>query len=175
VSAQPGIALGESGQRQSAVATTGRVLVKVDATNRPIHIGDLLVTSDVPGVAMKSEPVNLAGADSSPRHDYRQGLEPIEKGSAKILVLLSLQYTFREEQNEKPNISRQSENFCTWCVVNRGNNAMGEFSAFVRPMSGTTNIYYNGGNVGIGTSTPGVKLEVSGTPATSGNLFKFRR
>src|SRR5258706_248627 len=38
---------------------------------------------------------------------------------------------------------------------------------------GTTNIYYNGGNVGIGTSTPGVKLEVSGTPATSGNLFKF--
>ncbi len=34
--------------------------------------------------------------------------------------------------------------------------------------SGTTNIYYNGGNVGIGTSTPGVKLEVSGTPATSG-------
>src|SRR5258708_34883226 len=39
--------------------------------------------------------------------------------------------------------------------------------------SGTTNIYYNGGNVGIGTSTPGVKLEVSGTPTTSGNLFKF--
>jgi len=47
VSEQPGIALGESGKGKVLVATTGRVLVKVDATSNPIHIGDLLVTSDV--------------------------------------------------------------------------------------------------------------------------------
>lgn len=35
--------------------------VKVDALKGPIHIGDLLVTSDVPGVAMKPEVVNLGG------------------------------------------------------------------------------------------------------------------
>src|SRR6185436_2692801 len=61
VSEQPGIALGEKSDSKVLVATTGRVRVKVDATKGPIQIGDLLVTSDVPGVAMKSEPVNLSG------------------------------------------------------------------------------------------------------------------
>src|SRR6185503_12140029 len=55
ISEQPGIALGESGAGKVLVATTGRVLVQVDAGKGPIHIGDLLVTSDVSGVAMKSE------------------------------------------------------------------------------------------------------------------------
>src|SRR6185436_6444822 len=59
ISEQPGIALGEKGDGKVLVATTGRVRVKVDATKSPIHIGDLLVTSDIPGVAMKSEPFNL--------------------------------------------------------------------------------------------------------------------
>ncbi|SRR6266496_2727328 len=57
ISEQPGIALGEKGESK----VPGRVRVKVDATRGQIHIGDLLVTSDVPGVAMKSEPVNLGG------------------------------------------------------------------------------------------------------------------
>jgi hypothetical protein len=60
VSEQPGIALGEKSNDKVLVATTGRVRVKVDATKSPIHIGDLLVTSDIPGVAMKSEPVSVA-------------------------------------------------------------------------------------------------------------------
>jgi hypothetical protein len=54
ISAQPGIALGEKSYSKVLVATTGRVKVKVDASKGPIHIGDLLVTSDLPGVAMRS-------------------------------------------------------------------------------------------------------------------------
>src|SRR5882672_9340312 len=55
VSEHPGIALGEKSESKVLVATTGRVRVKVDASKGPIHVGDLLVTSDVSGVAMKSK------------------------------------------------------------------------------------------------------------------------
>src|SRR5262249_27026511 len=61
VSAQPGLMLGERGDNKVLVATTGRVKVKVDATAGPIEVGDLLVTSDKPGVAMKSQPIDLGG------------------------------------------------------------------------------------------------------------------
>jgi hypothetical protein len=92
VSEQPGIALGEKSEGKVLVATTGRVRVKVDATKSPIHIGDLLATSDVPGVAMKSEPVNLGGVQiHRPGTLIGKALEPLEKGKGEILVLLSLQ------------------------------------------------------------------------------------
>jgi hypothetical protein len=92
VSAQPGITLGEGGEGRSLVATTGRVRVKVDATRAPIAIGDLLVTSDVPGVAMKSVPVDLGGTMiHRPGTIMGKALEPLEKGTGEILVLLSLQ------------------------------------------------------------------------------------
>lgn len=92
ISEQPGIALGESGAGKVLVATTGRVLVQVDASRSAIHIGDLLVTSDVPGVAMKSEPIQLGGRSMHmPGTIIGKALEPLEKGSGKILVLLSLQ------------------------------------------------------------------------------------
>lgn len=92
ISAQPGLVLGESGVDKVLVATTGRVKVKVDATRAPIHTGDLLVTSDIPGVAMKSQPVNLGGVQlHRPGTLIGKALEPLEKGSGEILVLLSLQ------------------------------------------------------------------------------------
>jgi hypothetical protein len=92
ISEQPGIVLGEGGANKVLVATTGRVLVKVDAANGPIHIGDLLVTSDIPGVAMKSEPLKLGGRlMHMPGTLIGKALEPLKKGSGKILVLLSLQ------------------------------------------------------------------------------------
>jgi hypothetical protein len=92
VSAQPGIALGERGNNKVLVATIGRVRVKVDASKTPIHVGDLLVTSDIPGVAMKSEPVNIGGIQlHRPGTLIGKALEPLEKGSGEILVLLSLQ------------------------------------------------------------------------------------
>jgi hypothetical protein len=92
VSAQPGISLGERGDNKVLVATTGRVRVKVDASHGPIHIGDLLVTSDIPGVAMKSEPANVGGRlMHMPGTLIGKALEPLEKGSGEISVLLSLQ------------------------------------------------------------------------------------
>jgi len=92
VSERPGIALGEKSESKSLIATTGRVKVKVDATGSPIHIGDLLVTSDIAGVAMKSEPVNLGGVQlHRPGTLIGKALEPLEKGKGEILVLLSLQ------------------------------------------------------------------------------------
>ncbi|HYX29185.1 MAG TPA: hypothetical protein VE863_11510 [Pyrinomonadaceae bacterium] len=92
VSEQPGIALGEKSDGKALVATTGRVRVKVDADKGSIHIGDLLVTSDVAGVAMKSEPVILGGVQiHRPGTLIGKALEPLEKGKGEILVLLSLQ------------------------------------------------------------------------------------
>src|SRR5262249_2127936 len=92
VSAQPGITLGEGGNGKALVATTGRVRVKVDASRAPIQVGDLLVTSDIRGVEMKSEPVNLGGVQiHRPGTLIGKALEPLERGSGTILVLLSLQ------------------------------------------------------------------------------------
>jgi hypothetical protein len=92
VSAQPGLTLGEAGEGKALVATTGRVKVKVDATHAAVCIGDLLVTSDVEGVAMKSEPVVVGGRRMhAPGTIIGKALEPLAKGTGEILVLLSLQ------------------------------------------------------------------------------------
>jgi hypothetical protein len=92
ISEQPGIALGEGGANKVLVATTGRVRVKVDATHAPIQVGDLLVASDVPGMAMKSEPVNIGDIQlHRPGTLIGKALEPLTKGQGTILVLLSLQ------------------------------------------------------------------------------------
>jgi hypothetical protein len=92
ISARPGITLGEQSETKVLVATTGRVKVRVDATAGPIRIGDLLVTSDVAGVAKKSEPLNLGGVKiHRPGTLIGKALEPLDKGTGEILVLLSLQ------------------------------------------------------------------------------------
>jgi hypothetical protein len=92
ISAQPGLSLGEAGEGKVLVATTGRVKVKVDATRAPIQIGDLIVTSDVAGMAMRSEPVSVGGfAMHRPGTLIGKALESLEKGTGEILVLLSLQ------------------------------------------------------------------------------------
>lgn len=92
ISERPGLALGERGEGRVLVATTGRVKVKVDATNGPIQIGDLLVTSDKEGVAMKSLPVEFGGVRMHrPGTLIGKALEPLAAGTGEILVLLSLQ------------------------------------------------------------------------------------
>ena len=92
VSAMPGLILGEQGDHNVKVATTGRVKVRVDASQSPIRIGDLLVTSDRKGVAMRSEPVNLGGIEiHRPGTLIGKALEPLSGGEGEILVLLSLQ------------------------------------------------------------------------------------
>ena len=92
ISLKPGVALGEAGEGRVLVATTGRVKIKVDATNGPINIGDLLVTSDKEGVAMKSTPVEIGGVRiHRPGTLIGKALEPLAQGTGEILVLLSLQ------------------------------------------------------------------------------------
>lgn len=92
VSAQPGIILGEAGPSKEQVATTGRVRVRVDASRGPIAVGDLLVTSDKPGLAMKSAPIDLGGVPiHRPGTIVGKALEPLASGEGEILVLLSLQ------------------------------------------------------------------------------------
>ncbi|HZG52276.1 MAG TPA: hypothetical protein VEZ40_09075 [Pyrinomonadaceae bacterium] len=92
VSAQPGISLGEVGEGKALIATTGRVKVRVNANRAPINIGDLLVTGDTPGVAMRSRPVDLGGVQfHRPGTLIGKALEPLDKGTGEILVLLSLQ------------------------------------------------------------------------------------
>jgi hypothetical protein len=92
ISTQPGISLGEKGEGKVLVATTGRVKVKVDATKGAIKVGDLLVTSGTPGVAMKSQPLDLGGMPiHRPGTIIGKALEPLAGGTGEILVLLSLQ------------------------------------------------------------------------------------
>ena len=92
ISVRPGIALGEAGEGRVLVASTGRVKVRVDAGNGPINIGDLLVTSDKEGVAMKSVPVEIGGVRiHRPGTLIGKALEPLAQGAGEILVLLSLQ------------------------------------------------------------------------------------
>jgi len=92
ISLKPGITLGEHSESRVLVATTGRVKVKVDATNGPIKIGDLLVTSDKEGMAMKSVPVEMSGVRMHrPGTLIGKALEPLAQGISEILVLLSLQ------------------------------------------------------------------------------------
>jgi hypothetical protein len=92
VSEQPGVLLGVAGEGKLKVATTGRVRVKVDASRGAIKVGDLLVTSEVEGVAMKSEPILIGGRQMhAPGTIIGKALEPLEKGVGEILVLLSLQ------------------------------------------------------------------------------------
>ena len=92
ISLQPGLSLGEEGEGRVLVAASGRVKVKVDATNGPILTGDLLVTSDRAGFAMKSVPVEIGGARiHRPGTLIGKALEPLARGTGEILVLLSLQ------------------------------------------------------------------------------------
>lgn len=92
VSGQPGITLGVAADNKEQIATYGRVLVNVDATKSPIRVGDLLVTSAVPGVAMKSEPMDIGGRQfHQPGTIIGKALQSIESGKGQILVLLSMQ------------------------------------------------------------------------------------
>lgn len=92
VSAAPGVLLGTASDSKAMIATTGRVRVRVDATKRPVRIGDLLVTSDTSGTAMVSEPMEINGRKfHQPGTVIGKALEPLTGGRGEILVLLSLQ------------------------------------------------------------------------------------
>ena len=92
ISNQPGIVLGERSEHTVLVATTGRVKVRVSTKGGAIQIGDLLVTSDETGLAMKSQAVDIGGIRiHRPGTLIGKALEPLATGTGEILVLLSLQ------------------------------------------------------------------------------------
>jgi len=63
-----------------------------NANRSPIHIGDLLVSGDTPGGAMKSQPFRVRGQIMHrPGTIIGKALESLDKGEGTILVLLSLQ------------------------------------------------------------------------------------
>lgn len=69
-----------------AIALSGRVYVKCDATRSPIEPGDLLTTSDIPGHAMKATDRDLAhGAVIG------KAMEHLDSGQGLVLVLVNLQ------------------------------------------------------------------------------------
>jgi hypothetical protein len=92
VSAQPGILLGERGKGKVAVAQSGRVRVKVDATFGSIKPGDLLVTSSTLGYAMRSNPVLVGNTEMHrPGTIVGKALEPLHDGRGEVLTLITLQ------------------------------------------------------------------------------------
>ncbi len=92
VSYQPGLLLGEGGEGRYMIAHTGRVKVKADASYGAIKKGDLLVTSPVEGMAMKSQPKIIDGEEfHRPGTILGKALESLSEGTGEILVLLALQ------------------------------------------------------------------------------------
>jgi len=91
VTEMPGLLLGVAGEGKLKIATTGRVKIRVHS-DRPVRIGDLLVSSAEEGVAMVSEPLDLGGVKiHRPGTLIGKALEPMQAGTGEILVLLSLQ------------------------------------------------------------------------------------
>lgn len=68
------------------LALVGKVFCKVDATNEPVSIGDLLTTSATHGHAMKAtDPMQAFGAVLG------KALRPLKEGCGLIPVLVALQ------------------------------------------------------------------------------------
>ena len=77
---------GEAGAHTVAVALTGRVWVKCDASAGAIHAGDLLTTAARAGYAMR-----VADRDRAQGAILGKAMTSLETGSGLVLVLVSLQ------------------------------------------------------------------------------------
>jgi len=92
ISTSPGVILGNSfdeatddwEDNRPVLAVTGRVPCKVSAENGAIEIGDLLVASSTPGIAMKGNPERAIGAVVG------KAMEPLENGTGTIVVQVLL-------------------------------------------------------------------------------------
>lgn len=86
---KPGMIMAQDGSIASGehpVALTGRVYCRVTAAGGPIRPGDLLTTSDVPGLAMRvSDPARAQGAILG------KAMGTLEEGEGLVLVLVGLQ------------------------------------------------------------------------------------
>lgn len=85
---KPGIVLGKDDSCKDRVplALIGKVFCKVDATQAPIEVGDLLTTSPTQGHAMKAEdPLKAFGAVIG------KALAPLSEGRSLLPILVALQ------------------------------------------------------------------------------------
>lgn len=85
---QPAITARQEGRldRGSPVALTGRVYVKADADYGAIRPGDLLVTSDTPGHAMRADDHSRANGAI-----LGKAMSSLDSGRGEVLVLVGLQ------------------------------------------------------------------------------------
>jgi hypothetical protein len=92
ISTSPGVILGNNfdeatddwDDNRPVLAVTGRVPCKVSSENGPIEIGDLLVSSSTPGVAMRGDPAACIGAVVG------KAMEPLEAGTGVITAQVML-------------------------------------------------------------------------------------
>jgi len=92
ISTSPGVILGndvdlssdEWNDNRPVLAIAGRVLVKASVENGPIAIGDLLVSSSTPGVAMKGDPSASIGAVVG------KAMEALEDAEGVIMAQVTL-------------------------------------------------------------------------------------
>jgi len=93
ISTSPGVILGNSfdeatddwEDNRPVLAIAGRVPLQVTAENGPIQIGDLLVSSSIPGYAMRcDDPQKAVGAVVG------KAMEPLEEGTGTIVVQVML-------------------------------------------------------------------------------------
>jgi hypothetical protein len=83
-----GVELSRNERREGtvALALSGRVWVRCDATRAPIHAGDLLTTADTAGYAMAA-----TDHDRAPGAILGKAMTSLERGTGLVLVLVSLQ------------------------------------------------------------------------------------
>jgi hypothetical protein len=92
ISTSPGVILGNDfdettdnwEDNRPVLAVTGRVPCMVSTENGPIAIGDLLVASSTPGIAMKGDSEQATGAVVG------KAMEPFEEGEGTIVVQVML-------------------------------------------------------------------------------------
>jgi len=92
ISTSPGVVLGRKSDPESdpwddkrpVLAIAGRVPVKVTTENGPIAIGDLLVASSLPGVAMKGSPALSIGCVVG------KAMEPFAEGEGVVIAQVML-------------------------------------------------------------------------------------
>jgi hypothetical protein len=92
ISTSPGVILGNSTDSETGdwddnrpvLAIAGRVPVKVTTENGPIQVGDLLVASSAPGVAMRGDPAAAVGCVVG------KAMEPLGEGEGTIMAQVVL-------------------------------------------------------------------------------------
>jgi hypothetical protein len=92
ISTSPGVILGNStdskmdnwDDNRPVLAIAGRVPTSVTTENGPIAVGDLLVSSSTPGVAMRGDPSISVGAVVG------KAMEPLSEGVGSIVVQVML-------------------------------------------------------------------------------------